>query len=839
MAFLLITQGSIFAQKNNRDGVSRPGTMITCPLSTVDGDSRIPAPANFLEGLRRGRTEGTAVFEVTYVDFPSQEAKDAFQYVTDIWSTLIVSDQIIRIVVTWANREPGVLASAGAASYQRDFEGAPYMNTWYPIAMANKLAGRDLDTEAADINSTVSSSINWYFGTDGNTPSGQYDFVTVMLHEMGHGFGFIGFHRVEDKIGIASFFPTVYDRFMENAGGEPIVDGPYPSGTKELGTQLTSNNLFFDNVLSRTDIDRAKLYAPSPYSGGSSIYHLDNSTYTSTASALMTPSVGSGISNHNPGPVASRMFADMGWISTAILHSPQADIEDASAGLPIIATIKSDTTLVTDQIKLYYSLDGFQTEETPIDLVATGNSDEFGGAFPSFTNSEKVSYYISVLDGLDRVFKHPFKVSDDAVHVFQTGPDAKSPIIIHEPVKDVSSTASSLEISAVVTDNISLASVIVEFAIDGVEQTPFDLIQQSDTTGTLTHTYLGTMPLANQENIITYRIIATDASSNANQLTHPQTDRHQITVQTIAEVREQYFNDFNDVDNPTDDFFGEFTIAKDANFADGNLNSPHPYKEGEDDDNPYNSIENFTIPIRIKADRDSSLITFREVVLVEIGEPGTKFGDKEFWDYVIVEGSTDNGETWTPFLDGYDSGDKFDWKNAYNRQITNNQSQAVGSTSIYKERVINMQDAFNAGDIVLIRFRLFADAAARGWGWAIDDLSIQFGVKEDNPDPDPDPDPDPEPPVGIDDDTVSKQEIKLFPNPTNGSFQLGIELNSAIKDVKVVITDMVGRKVFQQNYTVSGLHFEQSFDSQNMPKGMYLINVYLDNQKITKKLLIK
>jgi hypothetical protein len=34
-------------------------------------------------------------------------------------------------------------------------------------------------------------------------------------------------------------------------------------------------------------------------------------------------------------------------------------------------------------------------------------------------------------------------------------------------------------------------------------------------------------------------------------------------------------------------------------------------------------------------------MTFDEIVLVEPGESYADFGDTEFWDYVIVEGSND------------------------------------------------------------------------------------------------------------------------------------------------------------------------------------------------------
>jgi len=47
--------------------------------------------------------------------------------------------------------------------------------------------------EEHDININMNCGFDaWYFGTDANTPAGLIDFVTVVLHEIGHGIGFIG-----------------------------------------------------------------------------------------------------------------------------------------------------------------------------------------------------------------------------------------------------------------------------------------------------------------------------------------------------------------------------------------------------------------------------------------------------------------------------------------------------------------------------------------------------------------------------------------------------------------------------------------------------------------------
>jgi hypothetical protein len=41
--------------------------------------------------------------------------------------------------------------------------------------------------------------------------------------------------------------------------------------------------------------------------------------------------------------------------------------------------------------------------------------------------------------------------------------------------------------------------------------------------------------------------------------------------------------------------------------------------------------------------------------------------------------------------------------------------------------VINENENIASGDILLIRFRLYSDPAAVGWGWAIDNLSVTSG----------------------------------------------------------------------------------------------------------------
>ena len=43
---------------------------------------------------------------------------------------------------------------------------------------------------SGDIYININTDVNWYVGTDGNTPITQYDLLTVIINEFIHGLGF-------------------------------------------------------------------------------------------------------------------------------------------------------------------------------------------------------------------------------------------------------------------------------------------------------------------------------------------------------------------------------------------------------------------------------------------------------------------------------------------------------------------------------------------------------------------------------------------------------------------------------------------------------------------------
>lgn len=254
------------------------------------------------------------------------EAQAAFQFAVDIWANSIESPKPIRINANFSPLGPGVLGQAGPTTYLTSNAPGTVPSTFYPVALWEKLENRDSDSgpfgpdtgQSVDISCSFSSTFNFYFGTDATPPPGQFDFVSVVLHELAHGLGFAGFASSNGTVGsirqTAVPRPSIYDTFIENGSGAAILSFPDPSS--QLQVQLTSGNLFC-NGTEATLANGGSLpptFAPNPFNGGSSYSHWDEASYPAgDINSLMSPQIGPGEANHNPGPITLGFFEDMGW----------------------------------------------------------------------------------------------------------------------------------------------------------------------------------------------------------------------------------------------------------------------------------------------------------------------------------------------------------------------------------------------------------------------------------------------------------------------------------------------------------------------------------------------
>lgn len=189
-------------------------------------------------------------------------------------------------------------------------------------------------------------------------------------------------------------------------------------------------------------------------------------------------------------------------------HTPLSDTENVDGPYSVRANITAAFPLET--VQLIYGTDESFTDT--LDMVFEGEN-SYAADIPGTGSPANYNYYILAADSADLASTLPAGAPVN-YYSFSTGADATPPVISHTAIAGVSLFSLPVDISAIVTDNIGVDSVWVEYQI---EDNPLEAFTMDHSSGDV---FTGTMNLdSNQVMIgdeISYRIWAVDLSSLQN-----------------------------------------------------------------------------------------------------------------------------------------------------------------------------------------------------------------------------------------------------------------------------------------------------------------------------------
>ncbi len=293
---------------------------ITIQNNDGPGEGFNSAAAPFADAGNNGATLGAQRLNV-------------FNFAAGIWAAQLDST---RTAVVLSNFDPiapcsisgGVLGSAGPQTAHIP-AGAPFASTYYPSALANKIANADLNGATTEIGATFNSSVDtaclgagtrFYYGLDNATPANRINLLVVVLHELGHGFGFLSF---TDETNGAYFngSPDVWARFMFDRTQN--LTWFQMSAAQRTASAINTNNLLWDGPNVRiasgfltagrdAATGRVQLFTPNPLQLGSSVSHWNT---TADPNLLMEPAINSGLPLTLD--LTRQLMRDIGWFRDA------------------------------------------------------------------------------------------------------------------------------------------------------------------------------------------------------------------------------------------------------------------------------------------------------------------------------------------------------------------------------------------------------------------------------------------------------------------------------------------------------------------------------------------
>ncbi len=261
-----------------------------------------------------------------------EQRMNVLEAAAERWAEFLQLTVEIRIGATFEELEcdsaSGVLGFAGPTFVAANFINAPETDTWYSISQADTLRGADTqDPGDQHISTTYNVRLDdgdsgclagntWYYGLDGEGPSGTVPLFPVVLHELAHGLGFLTFVELESGEKLNGLDDAYMMFLRDQATGK---DWPDMSDEERVDSAVNDPNIVWtgstvDSMSDRVTASEAfnggllRMHAPDELEAGSSISHW---TPDADPPLLMEPSRNPGI--FDDVDLTSALFDDIGW----------------------------------------------------------------------------------------------------------------------------------------------------------------------------------------------------------------------------------------------------------------------------------------------------------------------------------------------------------------------------------------------------------------------------------------------------------------------------------------------------------------------------------------------
>ena len=339
-----------------------------------------------------------------------QQRLNLFNFAAGIWGAFLDSSVTTNVGANFDSLAPcttsgGVLGSAGPNGASANFTNAPMTNTYYPRPLVNKLRGVDSNGASPEISTTFNSDVDaaclgagtrFYYGFNNSTPPGTINLLVVLLHELGHGFGFVSF--VNSSTGaLPNGIPDIYTRFMFDT----TINKYWSEMTNaERNTsKINSGNVFWDGanvkiasgfLTSGRDpaTGRVLLYTPTTLQPGSSISHFDVSAFPNL---LMEPAINNGLPLTLD--LTRQQMRDIGWYrdtTNDLVPDTVTNVTPNSGTVTATSTVNinwTNTGGFANNVTIELSTDGGTTFPTKI-AENVANTGSYTWTVPSTTTTQ-------------------------------------------------------------------------------------------------------------------------------------------------------------------------------------------------------------------------------------------------------------------------------------------------------------------------------------------------------------------------------------------------------------------------------------------------------------------